>query len=100
MEKQKGVDWLISELKRRILIIESEPDGIVRTTMIDNFLVDVDEAKAIERELIKESCIVAIMQWHEWDKTNYLDLYDHKIEGAEIWAEDYCKELYEEIENL
>lgn len=60
--------------------------------------VNWDGYKAMERELIKESCIMAIMQWNEWDKTNYLDLYDHKIEGAEIWAEDYCKELYEEIE--
>ena len=51
-----------------------------------------------ERELIKESCIMAIMQWHEWDKTNYLDKYNHKKEGAKIWAEDYCKELYGEIE--
>lgn len=61
-------------------------------------IVNWDGYKAMERELIKESCIMAIMQWNEWDKTNYLDLYDHKIEGAEIWAEDYCKELYEEIE--
>jgi hypothetical protein len=58
----------------------------------------VEQAKAMERELIKESCTMAIMQWHEWDKTNYLDLYDHKIEGAEIWSEDYVKELYGEIE--
>ena len=61
-------------------------------------IVNWDGYKAMERELIKESCIMAIMQWNEWDKTNYLDLYDHKVEGAEIWAEDYCKELYEEIE--
>jgi|688.fasta_scaffold764373_3 hypothetical protein len=53
MEKQKSsIEWLISELKRRILIIESEPDGIVRTTMIDNFLVDVDEAKEMHKQEI------------------------------------------------
>lgn len=51
-----------------------------------------------ERQLIKDSCEIAIMQWHEWDKTNYLDLYKNKIDGAEIWAEDFCKELYEQIE--
>lgn len=50
-----------------------------------------------ERRLIKQSCIMAIMQWHEWDKTNYLDKYNKKIDGAEMWAEDYCKELYGEI---
>lgn len=51
-----------------------------------------------ERQLIKDSCEIAIMQWHEWDKTNYLDLYKNKIDGAKIWAEDFCKELYEQIE--
>jgi hypothetical protein len=51
-----------------------------------------------ERELVKDACISAIMQWHEWDKTNYIDLYDHKVEGAEIWAEQYCKKLYKELD--
>jgi len=56
----------------------------------------LEQGRGIERELIKQSCIMAIMQWHEWDK-NYLDKYLNKGEGAEIWAEDYCRELYEEI---
>lgn len=51
-KKQSSIEWLISELQRRILIIESESDGIVRTTMIDNFLVDIDEAKAMHKEEI------------------------------------------------
>jgi hypothetical protein len=41
--KQTAVEQLVSELHRRILMIESEPDGIVRTTMIDNFLIDIEE---------------------------------------------------------
>jgi hypothetical protein len=54
---QTAVEWLISELQRRILIIESEPDGIVRTTMIDNFLVDIEESKIKEREQIRSAYI-------------------------------------------
>lgn len=54
-KKQSSIEWLISELQRRILIIESESDGIVRTTMIDNFLVDIDEAKAMHKEEIKDA---------------------------------------------
>lgn len=55
--KQTAVEWLINELQRRILIIESEPDGIVRTTMIDNFLVDIEDAKIKEREQIRSAYI-------------------------------------------
>ena len=81
--KQTAVEWLGLYIK-----------GIT-TLNCDDI---IDQAKAMERELIKESCTMAIMQWHEWDKTNYLDKYAHKIEGAEIWSEDYVKELYGEIE--
>lgn len=80
--KQTAIEWLVSQQKHNNFFNQET----------------IEQAKAMERELIKESCTMAIMQWHEWDKTNYLDLYDHKIEGAEIWSEDYCKELYGEIE--
>jgi hypothetical protein len=50
-----------------------------------------------ERELVKDACISAIMQWHEWNIYN-ADLYDHKVEGAEIWAEQYCKKLYKDLD--
>jgi hypothetical protein len=80
--KQTAVEWLIEQIQNEKYIED----------------IDFEQAKVMERELIKDSCTMAIMQWHEWDKTNYLDLYDHKIEGAEIWSEDYVKELYGEIE--
>jgi hypothetical protein len=86
--KQTAIEFLISK-------IESNSNPSLTQEELKE---SIQQAKEMERELIKESCIMAIMQWNEWDKTNYLDLYDHKVEGAEIWAEDYCKELYEEIE--
>ena len=87
--KQSSIEWIYNNLKSHF-----EHDG----DLLEAVKMSFEQAKAMERELVKESCIMAIMQWHEWDKTNYLDLYNHKIEGAEIWSEDYCKELYGEIE--
>ena len=78
MEKQKSsIEWLISELKRRILIIESEPDGIVRTTMIDNFLVDVDEAK----EMHKQEIIEAWEDGHDSFSTRNAEQYYNETFG-------------------
>lgn len=87
--KKSSIDWLEYKLNN------VKPTEFCSIETIKEW---VSLTKAMERELIKESCTMAIMQWYEWDKTNYLDLYDHKIEGAKIWAEDYVKELYGEIE--
>jgi hypothetical protein len=53
-KQQTAVEQLVSELHRRILMIESETNGIVRTTMIDNFLVDIEEFKEMEKERMIE----------------------------------------------
>ena len=45
-----AVEWLISKLHLRLLTIESEPHGIVRETMLDNLLIDLEQAKAMEEE--------------------------------------------------
>jgi hypothetical protein len=97
--KQTALDILFDQIK---LKADSIPTNTAENRKVKGAYVDcltlIREAKEMERKLIKDSCTMAIMQWHEWDKTNYLDLYDHKIEGAEIWSEDYVKELYGEIE--
>ena len=54
MEKT-AVDWLLSELQIRLLTIKSEPDGIVRETMINNFLLDTEQAKEMEKQQLKEA---------------------------------------------
>jgi len=54
MEKT-AVEFLISELHIRLLKINSEPDGIVRETMINNFLIDTDQAKEMEKQQRKET---------------------------------------------
>jgi len=95
--KQTAVDWLVKQLTEveRKNWINNKILSIGKNTLAkQTFDGIIEQAKQMERELIKDSCTMAIMQWNEWDKTNYLDLYDHKIEGAEIWSEDYVKELY------
>ena len=50
MAKQTAVQWLLSELQIRLLKIKSEPDGIVRERMINSFLIDAEQAEAMEKE--------------------------------------------------
>jgi hypothetical protein len=49
---QTAVEWLLSELQVRLLTIKSEPDGIVRETMINNFLIDTEQAQEMEKRQI------------------------------------------------
>ena len=50
--EQSAVEWLLYDLQIKLLIIKSEPDGIVRETMINNFLIDTSQAKEIEKQQI------------------------------------------------
>ena len=50
MAQQTAVQWLLSELQIRLLKIKSEPDGIVRERMINSFLIDAEQAEAMEKE--------------------------------------------------
>ena len=50
MAQQTAVEWLLSELQIRLLKIKSEPDGIVRERMINSFLIDAEQAEAMEKE--------------------------------------------------
>jgi hypothetical protein len=47
-----AVQWLLCELQTRLLTIKSEPDGIVRETIINDFLIDTDQALEMERQQI------------------------------------------------
>jgi len=48
--EQTAVEWLLSELQVRLLKIKSEPVYFIRETMINNFLIDIEQAKKMERE--------------------------------------------------
>lgn len=52
MTKQTAVEWLLSELQIRLLKIKLEPDGVERERMINSFLIDAEQAEAMEKEQI------------------------------------------------
>ena len=56
MAQQTAVEWLLSELQIRLLKIKSEPDGIVRERMINSFLIDAEQAEAMEKERVVNFC--------------------------------------------
>ena len=62
MAQQTAVNWLLSELQIRLLKIKSEPDGIVRERMINSFLIDAEQAEAMEKEQTVEA----------WNDGNFL----------------------------
>ena len=59
MAQQTAVNWLLSELQIRLLKIKSEPNGIVRERMINSFLIDAEQAVAIEIEHLEDCWIAA-----------------------------------------
>lgn len=56
-----AVEWLVNELQVRLSIIKSEPDGFVRETMINNFLIDTEQAKEMEKQQAQEYAEFAII---------------------------------------
>tara|TARA_R110000868_G_scaffold199212_1_gene445804 strand:- start:5368 stop:5604 length:237 start_codon:yes stop_codon:yes gene_type:complete len=59
MAQKTAVNWLLSELQIRLLKIKSEPNGIVRERMINSFLIDAEQAEAMEIEHLEDCWIAA-----------------------------------------
>ena len=68
MAQQTAVNWLLSELQIRLLKIKSEPNGIVRERMINSFLIDAEQAEAMEKEQIIEAAT-------RWKGTDFAEQY-------------------------
>ena len=84
-KKQTAMQEFLGELQRRLLIIESEPDGLARETMIYNLLIDSDRYLSIEKESIME----AFDEGKEYE-------YQYHINSAPNFdSEQYYKETYE-----
>lgn len=58
--KQTAIDSLLYELQIRLLKIKSEPSGIVRETMINYILIDIEQFKEIEIEMV-----VDFTKWYD-----------------------------------
>ena len=50
--KQSSVSSLITEIQRRVAIIQSEPQTMARELMIDNLSVDLEQYEAMHKEEI------------------------------------------------
>jgi hypothetical protein len=53
--KQSSVNHLIAEIKRRVAIIQSEPQTMARELMIDNLSIDLEQYEAMHKEDIEEA---------------------------------------------
>jgi hypothetical protein len=54
-KKQTAVQLLLSELQIRLLKIKSEPNGLVRETMINSFLIDTEQSVEVEKQQMKDA---------------------------------------------
>jgi hypothetical protein len=52
MIQQSSIEQLIEEIKRRVQIIQSEPQTMARELMIDNLFVDLENYQEIHKEEI------------------------------------------------
>ena len=77
-KNQTAVQLLLSELQIRLLKIKSEPNGLVRETMINSFLIDTEQSVEVEKKQIEEA----------WDSA-YGGDSSHD-------GEQYYKETYEQ----
>ena len=88
MAQQTAVQWLLSELQIRLLKIKSEPNGIVRERMINSFLIDAEQAEAIEKEQIAKA----------WDAGYYgyfsLGIREIKFNNGEEYYDINYNEIY------
>ena len=53
--KQSSVSQLIAEIKRRVAIIQSEPQTMARELMIDNLSVDLEQYEAMHKKEIRKA---------------------------------------------
>jgi hypothetical protein len=76
MPQQTAVEWLLSELQIRLLKIKSEPDGIVRETMIYNFLIDTEQADQMYKEQIGQAYMEGLIDgMNQQPKEYYNETY-------------------------
>jgi hypothetical protein len=73
---QNSLELLIEEIKRRVSIIQSEPQNMTRELMIDNLAIDLKQYE----EMHKEDCINFSIEWEnrrdDEDIKSKEDLYD------------------------
>ena len=77
--KQSSVSSLITEIQRRVAIIQSEPQTMARELMIDNLSVDLEQYEAMHKE---EMVKFALFFSHaQVSRTNVIDEYNETFGG-------------------
>jgi translation initiation factor 2B subunit (eIF-2B alpha/beta/delta family) len=76
MAQQSSIEQLIEEIKRRVQIIQSEPQTMARELMIDNLSVDLDNYVEIHKEEIIEAAADHCYPTYELAKIDAEDYYN------------------------
>ena len=74
--KQTAVDELIAEVKRRVSIIQSEPQTMARELMIENLAIDLDSFKELHKEQISN----AFLKGYDYCNSRDLEEQDDDFE--------------------
>ena len=77
MKQQSSIKQLIEEIKRRVQIIQSEPQTMARELMIDNLSVDLENYEEIHKEEIIDA------NWGVYEDSNIAEQYYNKTFKSE-----------------
>lgn len=86
-KQSSSVDWLITEIQRRVAIIQSEPQTMARELMINNLAIDLEQAIAMH----KEETVDLIVQY---EIKHHLIFTEEGILNTVKKAEQYYNETY------
>ncbi len=75
--KQSSIKQLIEEIKRRVQIIQSEPQTMARELMIDNLSIDLENYEEIHKEEIIDA------YWEVYEDSNRAEQYYNKFFKSE-----------------
>jgi hypothetical protein len=82
-----AVDWLLTELNLRLCKIKSEPDGLVRETMINLLLIDTEQAIEMHKTQTEQAYIEGCLDTYGCDKPD-------ASKSDEYFAEQYYNQTY------
>jgi len=77
MKQQSSIERLIEEIKRRVQIIQSEPQTMARELMIDNLSVDLENYEEIHKEEIIDA------NWEGCEDSDRAEQYYNKTFKSE-----------------
>jgi hypothetical protein len=85
--KTTAIDWLLTELVRRVATINSEPNGLVRETMIDSLLIGTEQAIEMFQKQIEQAYVEGCLDTYGCDKPD-------ASKSDEYFAEQYYNQTY------